>query len=70
MRVKNLDIFSGFYIDGIRVFIDDEAQLCGNDRHGKPTPVNLSGNDCFVGFAGNSGAVIDALNPLKATAAK
>jgi hypothetical protein len=72
VRVKNLEIFSGTYIDGIRVFIPDEEkpQLCGNDRHGKPTPVNLSGNDYFVGFAGNSGAVVDALIPLKATTAK
>lgn len=69
-RVKNLEIFSGSYIDGIRVFIDEEAQLlCGNDRHGKPTPVNLSGNDYFVGFAGFSKNVIDALIPLKATCA-
>ena len=72
VRVKNLEIFSGSFIDGIRVFIDKDTvpRLCGNDRHGKPTPVNLSGNDYFVGFAGNSGAVVDALIPLKATTAK
>jgi hypothetical protein len=44
-----------------------EARSGANDRHGKPTPVNLSGNDYFVDFAGNSGAVVI---PLKANTAK
>jgi hypothetical protein len=71
VRVKNLEIQSGTAIDYIRVLVGKEWKGCGNRAGGSTTtPVNLSGDDYFLGFEGSSADIVDSLTPLTATTAK
>ena len=70
VRVKNLEIHSGTFIDYIRVLVGKEWKGCGNRAGGHASPVNLRGDDYFLGFEGSSADIVDSLTPLTATTAK